>query len=253
NITAKNADVCGILVVNTTDSTISNVSSHNTWGNGIQLHTSSNCDITDCDSYNNGAGIYLKSSSNNNIINCDTYDNSRHGIYLYYASYNDIINCNIYDNQGTYSYGIYISCPSDNNLIHHNNFVNNAVENAYDECSNQWDDGSEGNYWSDYEGKYPGATNNGLVWDTPYAIPGGSNQDNFPLVDPIGPEDFTLIISVVGSGTTTPEAGITHSYLSGTVVDLEAFPDDGWEFAGWSGDITTGENPTTITMDSHQA
>ena len=63
---------------------------------------------------------------------------------------------------------------------------------------------------------------------------------------------YTLTISVVGSGTTDPAAGV-HSYLSGTVVGLEAFLDSGWEFTAWSGDISTTDNPTTITMDSNKA
>jgi len=65
-------------------------------------------------------------------------------------------------------------------------------------------------------------------------------------------EYFDLTMSVVGSGTTTPAAGV-HSYLCGTVVDLEAFADTCWSFAGWSGSITTTDNPTTITMDSNKA
>jgi len=66
-------------------------------------------------------------------------------------------------------------------------------------------------------------------------------------------EEFvTLTMSVVGSGTTDPALGV-HTYAGGTVVDLEAFPDVGWEFAGWSGDINTTDNPTTITMDGNKA
>jgi len=63
---------------------------------------------------------------------------------------------------------------------------------------------------------------------------------------------YDLTISIVGSGTTTPAAGV-HSYPCGTVVDLEAFPAGCYEFAGWSGDITTTDNPTTITMDDDKA
>ena len=39
-----------------------------------------------------------------------------------------------------------------NNTFHHNNFVNNS-HGAYvqtPEYMNNWDDGSEGNYWSNY-------------------------------------------------------------------------------------------------------
>lgn len=50
---------------------------------------------------------------------------------------------------------------------------------------NFWDNGSLGNYWSDYEMRYPNATNNGVVWDTPYEINGSTTDvDNYPLVHP---------------------------------------------------------------------
>ena len=55
-----------------------------------------------------------------------------------------------------------------------------------DERSNEWDDGSRGNFWSDYQTRYPDATNDGTVWDTPYEIK-SNVLDNFPLVHPWDP------------------------------------------------------------------
>jgi len=104
NITAKNADVCGILMVNTTNSTISNVNSHDGGTHGIYIWMASDNSIINCNSYNNaGRGIFLDSSSYNNIItNCDVYNNSGHGIYLKTSSNNIITNCDIYNTQGAY-------------------------------------------------------------------------------------------------------------------------------------------------------
>jgi len=75
NITAKNAEVGGVLIVNTTDSTISNVSSHNNKLNGIVLRTSSGNNVINCNAYDNyyGHGIQLYFSPDNNIMNCDSY------------------------------------------------------------------------------------------------------------------------------------------------------------------------------------
>jgi uncharacterized repeat protein (TIGR02543 family) len=58
-----------------------------------------------------------------------------------------------------------------------------------------------------------------------------------------------LVIDVEGDGETVPEAG-EYDYAEGTVVDLEAIPDDGWEFVRWEGDVAdNNDDTTTITMD----
>ncbi|GAH82871.1 unnamed protein product, partial [marine sediment metagenome] len=181
----------------------------------IQNSISVGVDVVGCTAYNNsGYGIYIYyNSNNNNIINCDAYNN-KDGIYFYRASNCNVINCNVYNNN---QYGIYIFYrTSNNNLIHHNNFVNNA-KNAYENrCgSNTWDDGSEGNYWSDYAGV--DEDGNG-IGDTPYLIPGGSNQDRFPLMSPL--DNVPPMITYV---TATPEVKIPGDpvNITCTVIDIE--------------------------------
>ena len=52
---------------------------------------------------------------------------------------------------------------------------------------NIWDDGSQGNYWSDYREKYPDArdADGDGIWDVPYEIPGDAGaKDNYPMVKP---------------------------------------------------------------------
>jgi len=66
----------------------------------------------------------------------------------------------------------------------------------------------------------------------------------------IPPIYYTLTTSKVGNGTITPSSGST--YLNGTVVDVEAIPDPGWEFTSWSGNLTGNDNSTTITMDGNK-
>jgi len=63
---------------------------------------------------------------------------------------------------------------------------------------------------------------------------------------------YTLTISVVGSGVVTPSVG-SHTYSYGDVVTLTAAPDAGWSFAGWSGDLSGSANPATITMEANKA
>ncbi len=66
------------------------------------------------------------------------------------------------------------------------------------------------------------------------------------------PTYYTLTMHLMGSGVITPRMG-AHVYLSGTLVNLSAKPSPSWQFAGWTGDLTGAENPTTLTMDGHKA
>jgi len=60
---------------------------------------------------------------------------------------------------------------------------------------------------------------------------------------------YNLTVNTTGNGSVSlsPAGG---TYNEGTTVTLTATPDAGWEFAGWSGDLTGTNNPATITMDA---
>jgi nitrous oxidase accessory protein NosD len=70
--------------------------------------------------------------------------------------------------------------------------IDNAIGNGTDVVL--WDNGSMGNYWSDYSAKYPNATEIGGsgtgTGDTPYVI-NGNNQDNYPLWSPAEISDLS--------------------------------------------------------------
>ena len=112
---------------------------------------------------------------------------------------NRITFCNISDSN---SRGIYFK-GSNNRLYHNyiifNNLVNN-LDRAYDNSDlNYWDNGSVGNYWSDYAGE---DINDDGIGEMPYLIPGGKIQDNYPLINLIddAPKNHppsSVIISVV--------------------------------------------------------
>lgn len=60
---------------------------------------------------------------------------------------------------------------------------------------------------------------------------------------------YSLIIFVVGEGTTDPSPG-NYVRDPGTEVVITATADKGFEFKEWTGDASGNTNPLTITMDS---
>ena len=68
---------------------------------------------------------------------------------------------------------------STSNIFHHNNFVNNANQfYADDSANNAFDDGLEGNYWSDFVGT---DTNHDGIGDSEHVL-NDSINDTFPLL-----------------------------------------------------------------------
>lgn len=64
---------------------------------------------------------------------------------------------------------------------------------------------------------------------------------------------YTLTMEVNGNGSTIPSVG-SHTYDAGTVVDISATPDTGWEFNSWSGDVTNpSSSSTTVTIDADKS
>ncbi|MDH4209286.1 MAG: hypothetical protein OEV76_10460, partial [Anaerolineae bacterium] len=58
------------------------------------------------------------------------------------------------------------------------------------------------------------------------------------------------LVRVNGTPQSLPWSG---SFDCGSVVNLEAVPDSGWEFDGWSGDLVWGGTLLTVTMDASKS
>lgn len=172
---------------------------------GIDISQRTNITIKNTIIKNFEYGIYLCNSLNNNIIENIIVDNQASGISLELSlntniTWNTITN-NIY-------YGINLTCSSNNsitrndiannycgisildssdNVIHHNNFMDNTIQvyvyiNNFGDSVNVWDCGypSGGNYWSDYTGV---DSDGDGIGDTPYMID-ENNVDRYPLMGP---------------------------------------------------------------------
>jgi parallel beta-helix repeat protein len=153
---------------NVTDSTFLGISLDGSLYNNIGGN------IIENDSY----GISLSISSNDNSINGNSITNNQwYGIVLDSGSSNVSVSGNTIAN----NWGGIMLAGSENNTVCHNNFISNTVqtENWYPENVSFWDDGCEGNYWSNYHGI---DSNNDGIGNTPYTVD-ANNIDNYPLMN----------------------------------------------------------------------
>ena len=163
---------------------------------GISLHGGSNVTIKNIEIREFEYGIHLQHSSNNTISGNNITENAW-GINLVYSSDNTINGNNITNNDT----GILVHLSSFDNTIYHNNFIGNTqqVQIPTSGQANFWDDGAgKGNYWSDYEERYPNATeiDGSGIWGTPYVID-ENNQDNYPIVPEFPTWTSILFILIV--------------------------------------------------------
>ena len=126
--------------------------------------------------------------------------NDLYGIALYYTGSNNVIKEN--NLQNNYD-GLFFTGDADlsvNNIIYENNFIQNTANAVVPWIDgpppgNNWDNGTVGNYWSDYNGT---ELDNSGLGGTPYIIQTvymnytlnenetvWEGQDNHPLINPI--------------------------------------------------------------------
>ena len=120
--------------------------------------------------------------SNNKISGNYVEENSEAGISINFGNNNIICENTIENNRYGVIIGFVCHLNAENNTFYHNNFLNNAqnVLIRVKNFTNFWDNGKEGNYWSDYKGA---DDNKDGIGDTPYVI-NEHNRDNHPLMNP---------------------------------------------------------------------
>lgn len=149
---------------------------------GIMLQYSSNCHIVSNEFTGNTDAIYLTNSHDCTLSGNRALENVN-GIRLGNSPNNSISENYIAESS---DFGVMLE-KSSSNIFSHNYFVDNKIQvfdlllgspEKSDISINTWDDGSKGNYWSDYtdwdeDGDYIG--------DIPYII-NPDNSDRFPLM-----------------------------------------------------------------------
>lgn len=124
-------------------------------------------------------GIHLSLCNNNSIVENSVSGHHR-GIILLGNWAIGVNNTIVYNDISENNEGIHLFW-SKGNTIHSNNLVDNRRQvSLMSSQSNYWDNGVEGNFWSDYDGE---DSDNDGIGDTPYVID-QSNQDRFPRTTP---------------------------------------------------------------------
>jgi parallel beta-helix repeat protein len=188
---------------------------------------------------NNGEGIRIAPYSDSNSISGNSISDNGEGIVVQGSGYNTFFGNSISNNERGITFAL-LGRGRMNNRVYHNNFVNNTRQilfpfNAMINADSAiLDNGfpSGGNYWSNYEDRYPNAEerNGSGVWDTPYVID-EDNRDNYPLMFHWG----APIVSIVSPRNTTyTENNVSLKFA----VSKPAF---------WMGYSLDGQDNVTIT------
>ncbi|MHA1966934.1 MAG: right-handed parallel beta-helix repeat-containing protein [Candidatus Hodarchaeales archaeon] len=200
NEVAKNG-LFGFELQNTSYNTFLDNTVTNT-GRGFRLWDSSNNSFTKNSVVDNDYGFDLDTDCNDNNLTYNVINGTVfNAILLQTSNNNNTLTWNTIEKTG--SYGVKLDSSNDN-LIYYNFFLANNGGNtqSYDgTLTNSWDNGTHGNYWSDYTGNDLG---NG-IGNINYTTAGQSDNDTKPLV-------FTLTLT--GPGDLTFEAGSTGEAIT---------------------------------------
>jgi parallel beta-helix repeat protein len=199
----------------------------------LTLVNCTNATVRDFDFVGNRDGLLLAGTTNCTLTNM-TLGNDQPYVYganasqptyglTFFESSNDTVeNCKFCND--TCGIVLYHSARS---LFRHNYFVNNYQSVFSESSTDVWDDGVEGNYWSDYNGTdlysgpYQNQTGSDGIGDTPYVID-ASNNDSRPLMG-----TFSSFGTQLGNVCTVSNSTISDFQFNGTAITFDAVGENG--------------------------
>jgi parallel beta-helix repeat protein len=193
---AERVNITGFTVMNSGEQWRSNMFFEEWPESGILLWNSDECNVHGNIVKYNYYGVTIYSSwseSKYNTVSDNLIaNNSAAGIFLEGHVETGLVysETTIIENTITNNWAGLSSYLHSDNRICHNSFINNTLQTLLTTGDTHiWDDGypSGGNYWSDYEERYPDAEeiDGSGIWGTPYVID-ENNTDYYPLMYPWG-------------------------------------------------------------------
>ena len=185
----------------------------NNTNRGILVTNSQNFTVNSNYVYGSGYyGINANSSVSGVIRKNYVEENLHDGIGLAMSSNSCLIEGNTIINNRLF--GILIELSSNNNNAYHNNIISNGIQTSSSNPTNKWDNGFEGNYWSDYTGI---DLNHDGIGDSPYVISDDS-MDNHPLMGMFHSFNVSLKHSVDVISNSTIDS--FHYFYSNSTIRL---------------------------------
>ncbi|MBN1803179.1 MAG: right-handed parallel beta-helix repeat-containing protein [Candidatus Lokiarchaeota archaeon] len=160
----------------------------------VVLVNCSYCTVSEVNTSRTSYGILSYHGTYINISGNTASNNNYYGIYLVNCDNNTLSENNLVSNS---EYGIYLDYQSVNNTIWLNKFAKNEGNAQDDGIDNQWDNGSLGNFWDDYDG-VDGIPQDG-IGNTSYSIP-NNGLDRYPLIYTEPLANFTTNATLILTG-----------------------------------------------------
>ena len=141
-------------IFRTTEAVVRNFTVQNTSASkesyGVYIYESGDCTLQNVIVTDSFWGVLINNSTQCRIVDNEIRDNYNSGIVFRRNSTQNMVVGNLISDNPT---GILVEAYSERNVLYRNNIISNTLQyNLFPPTHTSWDNGVEGNYWSDYTG-----------------------------------------------------------------------------------------------------